>query len=488
MFTLALLGCIWINPIIAQNTFSLEFKQNKEFKILQLTDLHWNDTEKENNKKNIQLLNYLVKAENPDLILFTGDVVVDPPILKGWQNLGKVMEKLQKPWAAVMGNHDTEERNKFTRMDIHQYINQLPYYISSEQLENYQISSFVIPISNYKSTEISHLLYCIDSKDYAKNQDYSHYAWIELDQINWYRKNSNQHKKNNYGEYIHSLAFFHIPLPEYNLVKESTTLLGQFKEGPSSASLNSGLFCNMLEQGDIKGIFVGHDHENDFISIYKGIALGYGRVSGYGAYGNLSRGGRIIKLYEGQKRFDSWIHDIENGVSHLYYYPSGISAEEEDNMNYLSAKKNEKTNIEQGLNYHYYEARYKSVNQIDQKDFVKKGTVNNFSLDITQRPDSFAIAFDGYIEILEKGIYDFYIKSDDGSQLFIDNKLIVDNDGSHSARLKSGRVALESGLHTIRVLYFEDYMGEELNVYYSNKKQEKIPIPNNVLYHNKNKK
>ncbi len=68
----------------------------------------------------------------------------------------------------------------------------------------------------------------------------------------------------------------------------------------------------------------------------------------------------------------------------------------------------------------------------------------------------------------------------------IDNKLIVDNDGSHSARLKSGRVALESGLHTIRVLYFEDYMGEELNVYYSNKKQEKIPIPNNVLYHNKN--
>lgn len=138
------------------------------------------------------------------------------------------------------------------------------------------------------------------------------------------------------------------------------------------------------------------------------------------------------------------------------------------------------------MNYHYYEARYKSVNQIDQKDFVKKGTVNNFSLDITQRPDSFAIAFDGYIEILEKGIYDFYIKSDDGSQLFIDNKLIVDNDGSHSARLKSGRVALESGLHTIRVLYFEDYMGEELNVYYSNKKQEKIPIPNNVLYHNKN--
>lgn len=51
------------------------------------------------------------------------------------------------------------------------------------------------------------------------------------------------------------------------------------------------------------GVFVGHDHDNDFIGIDKGIALGYGRVTGADAYGELTRGARIIELYEDQFKF-----------------------------------------------------------------------------------------------------------------------------------------------------------------------------------------
>ncbi len=35
---------------------------------------------------------------------------------------------------------------------------------------------------------------------------------------------------------------------------------------------------------DIKAIFVGHDHSNDFGGFYKGIELAFGRKSGYGGY------------------------------------------------------------------------------------------------------------------------------------------------------------------------------------------------------------
>ena len=53
--------------------------------------------------------------------------------------------------------------------------------------------------------------------------------------------------------------------------------------------------------------------------------------------------------------------------------------------------------------------------------------------------DHFAYEFRKLINIPEKGVYRFYTYSDDGSKLFIDGKAIVDNDGSHNARIAKGR-------------------------------------------------
>ncbi len=49
------------------------------------------------------------------------------------------------------------------------------------------------------------------------------------------------------------------------------------------------MFASFLDMRDVMGVFVGHDHDNDFIGIDKGIALGYGRVTGADAYGELTR-------------------------------------------------------------------------------------------------------------------------------------------------------------------------------------------------------
>lgn len=91
--------------------------------------------------------------------------------------------------------------------------------------------------------------------------------------------------------------------------------------------------------------------------------------------------------------------------------------------------------------------------------------------------DHFAYEFRTLINIPEKGVYRFYTYSDDGSKLFIDGKAIVDNDGSHNARIAKGKVALDAGFHELRVLYFEDYMGEALEVGVSSRKIKEAVLP-----------
>ena len=63
-----------------------------------------------------------------------------------------------------------------------------------------------------------------------------------------------------------------------------------------------------------------------------------------------------------------------------------------------------------------------------------------------------------------------------------DGKLIVDNDGGHSGRRAEGKVALEAGYHELHLLYFEDYMGQELEVGYSGRNVLETVLPDTMLF------
>ncbi|KAJ9436984.1 hypothetical protein DIPPA_03422 [Diplonema papillatum] len=69
--------------------------------------------------------------------------------------------------------------------------------------------------------------------------------------------------------------------------------------------------------------------------------------------------------------------------------------------------------------------------------------------------NNFASRHFGHLKIDEAGDYTFYISSDDGSRLFIDGSLIVDNGGLHGTRTKEGTLRLDAGLHTVDLQYFE---------------------------------
>jgi hypothetical protein len=122
-----------------------------------------------------------------------------------------------------------------------------------------------------------------------------------------------------------SLAFFHIALPEYNQAAsdETAILIGTRKEKACAPQLNSGMFASMKEMGDMLGVFVGHDHDDDYAVFWKGILLAYGRYTGGDTvYNNLSNGARVIEMTEGSTSFKTWIRLKGGEVINPVNYPS----------------------------------------------------------------------------------------------------------------------------------------------------------------------
>lgn len=137
---------------------------------------------------------------------------------------------------------------------------------------------------------------------------------------------------------------------------------------------------------------------------------------------------------------------------------------------------------EGGLTYSYYEGTWASLPNFASLNPVKSGSVSNFSLSPRNRNDNFAFQFSGEIQISSTGDYTFYTASDDGSQIYINNKLVVDNNGLHGKTERSGKISLASGRHAIKVTYFEKTGGEVLEVRYAGPGVSKRIIPDNVLF------
>ena len=69
--------------------------------------------------------------------------------------------------------------------------------------------------------------------------------------------------------------------------------------------------------------------------------------------------------------------------------------------------------------------------------------------------ENFAIRFRGQLAVDTPGKWMFSLYSDDGSKLFIDGKLVVDNDGIHAPRFEGGSVKLTAGMHPVEIHYFQ---------------------------------
>lgn len=457
------------------------FNEDGKFKIAQLTDIHIHPGDPKSNPVPDTILAVLAK-EKPDLVIMTGDIVTRKPAVDGWRTIMDMMKKANIPYVVTMGNHDPEA---MSRDSIYDLLLTDPLYAGEKGPEELSgVGNCILPIlASDGSAQVKSVIYCMDSGDYPSIAGNGSYDWLKWNQINWYREHSQAYTELNGGQPIPSLAYFHIAVPEYRNVNHANkNAYGCDKEGAGvgAPEVNSGFLLACLEMGDIMGLFVGHDHDNDYIGLQNGIALAYGRVSGFNAYGDLPRGARIVELTEGKRQFDTWV-STPKGTDLLYLYPWGITGEDLK-REYLPAKDVKPT--QQGVAYTYYEGNYKKMSDVPSAGKkVDEGVKENFLVKDAPTKDHFAYEFNTYLQIPEKEIYFFKMASDDGAQLYIDGQLLVDNANNHSMSVwNKGQVSLEKGYHEMRVVYYENYMGEDLQITIGSRTMEEQRIPNQMLF------
>jgi len=136
-----------------------------------------------------------------------------------------------------------------------------------------------------------------------------------------------------------------------------------------------------------------------------------------------------------------------------------------------------------GVRWALYEGAFTKLPDFSKLQPSKSGRALRFDLAGLDLPNqNFALTFTGFVEIEEEGEYGFATVSNDGSQLFIDDQLVVDSDGEHGAMEKSGRIWLSVGRHAIKVTYFQSGGSKVLRVYYQKQGKGQQPLPGSRLY------
>lgn len=304
----------------------LRFNSDHKFKIMQIADTQEIPAV---SPDTLNLINNALDREKPDLVIFTGDQIKgyskkfkkDPAIIESTIDiLVEPIAKRNIPFMVTYGNHDAQcgVDNRGQYKFYAKYDN----FISGDLRNSDDVGTADIQI--YSSTEDKPMfeLYIIDS--HSKAKDGAGYAPVDKKQIEWYVSRREQLKAEN-GDYLPSLVFQHIPVPEffdvikkvpkgtkgavpaygaheneYFVLNDETIAEGGFMlESPASPDVNTGEFEAMSEKGDVLGIYVGHDHNNSFVVKYKGVDLGYTQGAGFNVYGpGENRGVRIFELDE----------------------------------------------------------------------------------------------------------------------------------------------------------------------------------------------
>lgn len=137
---------------------------------------------------------------------------------------------------------------------------------------------------------------------------------------------------------------------------------------------------------------------------------------------------------------------------------------------------------EPGLNYALYRGEWTTLPDFSQLEPERTGQAPYIRLSELDAPsDNFGVRFSGAILAPQDGLYVFYTLSDDGSRLWIGDRLIVENDGLHPSRESGGLIRLKAGLHPLRVDYFERGGAEELDVAWEGPQIAKQRLPTEQL-------
>ena len=109
--------------------------------------------------------------------------------------------------------------------------------------------------------------------------------------------------------------------------------------------------------------------------------------------------------------------------------------------------------------------------------------VITFGISPKLRDEYYGFVFSGYLYIPKTGNYTISTISNDGSKLYLNDNLLIDNDGEHGMKEVEAGIPLQKGLHPIKVTYFQTGAGNDLKVTIQGAGLEKQEIPAVILYH-----
>ena len=152
--------------------------------------------------------------------------------------------------------------------------------------------------------------------------------------------------------------------------------------------------------------------------------------------------------------------------------------------------------LRNGLEFAVYRGTWEKLPDFHKLEPVGSGTCAKFSVDVydahraalqrkehaEEGKDHFGLKFTGFLRVPRECLHFFYTNSDDASRLYIGDRLVVDNDGGHPLRERSGQIRLKAGLYPITVTYFEADGDELLEVAVERLDMPKLEIPPMALF------
>jgi predicted phosphodiesterase len=282
------------------------------FKILQLADIHlgenyWEDWGPVQDIKTWHVLDSVILAEEPDLIVLSGDQLtannVDENATAFYRLLGERLSYYGYPWALIFGNHDdaplenklpngtiVKTVTKTSRQQLLAVDQEFPLSLTQSTPGIFGTSNYELNIhypSSYQNNgdyDVAFQLFFLDTGGGTLTEQ------LEQNQIDWFLKT---HRRDVLG----AAVFQHIPTAEF--VYDGAICRGLHDNGNYPVENDPGIVKVLQESGNVKWLAVGHLHGSDFCCSTDGdndLHLCFGRHSGYGGYGSWDRGARIYEL------------------------------------------------------------------------------------------------------------------------------------------------------------------------------------------------
>lgn len=320
---------------------TLKVRPDGTFKILVVSDFHYDARP---DRHGVELTQKLISLEKPDLVIADGDNIsgndchTPEDVTKAIANVASAMEAAGVPWAVTLGNHDGEHvaRTHIARDQLMSYYEAHAHNLNGgwvRDIHGAGDKNLLVWSADGAAPVLS--VWLIDSGESVREPE-DNYDWIHTDQVAWYSRTSADLERR-YGRKIPGLMFFHIPLPEFHEMILKKKVLGERHEPEAPSGVNGGMFAAVLERGDVKGVFCGHDHVNNYVGKLRGIMLGYVGVAGYRGYphtppedrtNDRARGGRVILFNASEEgRFKTWMR-FRDGSTNWEYWSDAYESDQ----------------------------------------------------------------------------------------------------------------------------------------------------------------